>query len=235
MYCFINYGLIKDKVAKRKVVKSRVKTKNRQDPSMSIRNNHSKKKEDLVHRPSRAPEPQVSSLSDQGRSANDDDPSSRFDHRRRTHGPQATNRRHVAMENPSQIYPQSVNELQFPTVSGWPIWYNPTFPAPPQWLMSNSVPKVSTDKGTQVEDTEKDKLSDTKLSVVDAPKSEKVDNDTRNKIISVAVQTVSYEESETSAKEELDHGKLSGNFSPLVVSLKDPVDARYLLTTCILS
>lgn len=208
-------------------MKSRVKAKNSQDPSMSIRNNHSKRKEDVVHRPSRAPDPQVSSLSDQEPPTNDD-PSSCYDHPGRTHIPEATEGCRDTMKNPPQIYPPSVNEPQFPTVSGWPIWYNPTFPAPPQWLISNSAPKVSTDKGTQVEDTGEDKITGTnpeRLSVVDTLKSKKVDDDSKNKIISVAVQTVNYEESETSAKEELDHGKLS---------LKDRVNARYLFTIFLL-
>ena len=291
---------MKDKVEKRKVVKNQVKTKSRHDPSMSGGNSRNKRRKDLVYRSSRAPEPQVSSLSDQGPSVNDDDRSSCYEHRRRVHIPETTAEEHhthspesiaeghhahiprttaeghhahlprttaeghhahiprttadghhahiprttaegqhdTVQNPPPQIYPPFLNEFQFPTVSGWPMWYNPTFPLPPQWVMSNSAPKVSSDKGTQMEDVEKDTMAENnpeRISVVHTPMSEKVDNDSKNKIISVAVQTVSYEEGETSAQKELDPEKLSENKEPpLMVSLEDHVDARYLFTNFML-
>ena len=301
---------MKDKVEKRKVVKNQVKTKSRYDPSMSGGNHRNKRSNDLAYRSSRAPEPQVSSLRDQGHSVNDEDRSSCDEHRRRAHIPPTTAEEHhthspetiaegyhthiprttadahhthiprttaeahhthiprttaegyhahiprttaeghhahipettaegqhdTVQNPPPQIHPPFVNEFQFPTVSGWPMWYNPTFPLPPQWVMSNSAPKVSSDKGTQMDDVEKDTIAENnpeRISVFDSSRSEKGDNDSQNKIISVAVQTVSYE-GETSAK-LFDPEKLSENKEPaLMMSLQDHVDARFLFTNYIL-
>ena len=87
---------------------------------------------------------------------------------------------HHVVQNPHQVLPSMVNQVQFPTISGWPIWYNPTFPsAPPTWLRPETANRENSDKGTQVENSDKGtqvENSDKGTQVENSDKGTQVEN-----------------------------------------------------------
>ena len=58
----------------------------------------------------------------------------------------ATNPRNTEQYPAAPMIPPLGNESHFPTVPGWPMWYNPTFPPPPPWLWPNAAPKSTVKK-----------------------------------------------------------------------------------------
>lgn len=128
-----------------------------------------------------------------------------------------------SLHHPFQVFP--------PT--GWPMWYNPALPPPP-WLWSNAAPKVNSDKGTQVEKTEQDHVTEnrqTKPSVVELSlinNAEDFNHDSKDKIVSVAVQTTDIvdKKEETLIKIDIRNEEPAPNNLPFLLSLKEQVDAR---------
>ena len=146
-------------------------------------------------------------------------------------------------QNPSQVVPPF---SQFPTVSGWPLWYNPIFPTrPPPWLWQNSANKENTDKETQVEDVEgaNDHTIETNSSLPKKPLATKTTatntdeghRENISQIVSVAIQTENSEKAETSVKRDLAHLKSPDemNDQPFLLSIKDQVDDRYMRSSFI--
>ncbi|XP_028394275.1 uncharacterized protein LOC114518472 [Dendronephthya gigantea] len=144
----------------------------------------------------------------------------------------APNQTQESAHYPFQVFPPIVSDVQFPSATGWPIWYNPTLPPPP-WLWSNAAPRVNSDKGTQVEKIEQDHVTEntrTKPSVVEVPlTNQAVDShdNIKDKIVSVAVQTTDIvdKKEETLIKRDISSEEPTPNNVPFLLSLKDQVDA----------
>jgi hypothetical protein len=229
---------------------------------MSYRKNRIKTNEDFMDRSSepfrdsQTPSARTGRqpMNDQGTCyqppTNEDDTSTscpRSDHQERGHVATTATKHHANVQNPPQVFPPMVSQLQFPTVSGWPMWYNPTFPsAPPPWLWPNTTSRQNSDKGTQVEEadhvieTNEAKTSslietnEAKMpSVADpiANNGDGVHDEIKDKIVSVAIQTDICEKIETSAKidrvhQESTHGKED---VPFLLSLNDQMNVRYIV------
>ena len=217
---------------------SQAKRKSNHEPSMSYRRNkttNNKTNGDLKDRSSEAAfrDSKTRSvrkgrkpMTDQGTCyqspASENDTSSSCRRSGRQERLHTTTKHH---DNPPQVLPPMFS--QFPTLSGWPMWYNPTFPsAPPPWLWSSTACKKNNDKATQVEDAENDHViesqdhviesqdplidsqdplidSQAKISSVADPianSQDGVHNEIKDKKVSVAIQTDFSEEIETSTK-----------------------------------
>ena len=136
---------------------------------------------------------------------------------------------HHVVQNPHQVLPSMVNQVQFPTISGWPFWYNPTFPsAPPTWLRPETANKENSDKGTQVEESDYGRQAKRPSKLYHSNNQDDVHNE--DQIVNVAVQTDSPEIIETSTKHDRVNQESSHHQQPFLLSLNNQPNVRYVST-----
>ena len=137
----------------------------------------------------------------------------------------ATMGRHGDVQNPPQMLPPMASQLQFPTFSGWPIWYNPAFPSAPPWMYQGTANKENSDKGTQVEE-ENDHERQAKKLIDDAENQDNVRHEIKDQIASVAIQTDIPDVIETSTKDDpIDQESFHGQ-APLLLFLNNQPNIR---------